>query len=159
MSVANTWGVGQGIPMPQLGPSLCFSHFSSLKSKTHLSFVVGWSWGHSVQTKNASFNNKIRKNSSFRCSNGSDSNSTNTSSSLEWDWNRWNRHFSEIEQAESFASVLKVPLFLSVFMSETKQSFFYFFIFFFKFYLFMIFWKWISNIVCPVAKFSEISWL
>ncbi|KAK7846467.1 protein executer 2 [Quercus suber] len=110
MSVANTWGVGQGIPMSQLRPSLCFSHFSSVKSKTHLSFVVGWSWGYSVQTKNASFNNTTRKNSSFRCSNGSNSNNTNTSSSLEWDWNRWNRHFSEIEQAESFASVLKFQL-------------------------------------------------
>ncbi|KAK7317188.1 hypothetical protein RJT34_01198 [Clitoria ternatea] len=39
-----------------------------------------------------------------RCS--ANSNTT----SLNWDWNRWCRHFSEIEQAESFASVLKFQL-------------------------------------------------
>lgn len=36
-------------------------------------------------------------------------NSTNDTSSLNWDWNRWCRHFDDIEQAESFASLLKVP--------------------------------------------------
>ncbi|AES71534.1 hypothetical protein MtrunA17_Chr3g0117751 [Medicago truncatula] len=37
-------------------------------------------------------------------------NSTNDASSLNWDWNRWCRHFDDIEQAESFASLLKFQL-------------------------------------------------
>ncbi|WJX33030.1 executer 1 [Trifolium repens] len=41
----------------------------------------------------------------FRCT----PNSTNDTS-LNWDWNRWCRHFSDIEQAESFASLLKFQL-------------------------------------------------
>ncbi|KAF4372215.1 hypothetical protein F8388_002220 [Cannabis sativa] len=39
-----------------------------------------------------------------RCTNSS---TDCNGSSLEWDWNRWSRHFSETEQTESFASVLK----------------------------------------------------
>ncbi|PNY13944.1 protein EXECUTER, partial [Trifolium pratense] len=41
----------------------------------------------------------------FRCT----PNSTNHTS-LSWDWNRWCRHFSDIEQAETFASLLKFQL-------------------------------------------------
>lgn len=64
-----------------------------------------------------------QKNSRFYCLCTSNSNSDSdnsfsinfssngdgsVSSASEWDWNRWTRHFAEIEQADSYASVLKV---------------------------------------------------
>ncbi|XP_059442483.1 protein EXECUTER 2, chloroplastic [Corylus avellana] len=109
MVVAHAWGVGQAIPVPQLRPFFyCCADFQSKKYKSNLNFFLGW--GCSVQTKHAVFSNKNRKNSSLPCRCSNNIHNTNISSSLEWDWNRWNRHFSEIEQAESFASVLKFQL-------------------------------------------------
>ncbi|KAB1201851.1 Protein EXECUTER 1, chloroplastic [Morella rubra] len=113
MAVANAWGVGQAIPMPQLRPPFfyCCSDFMLKKSKANLNVVFGWGCC-SVHTKHAISSYKSRKNSGVhcRCSDSGINNSIHNNSSLEWDWNRWNRHFSEIEQAESFASVLKFQL-------------------------------------------------
>ena len=107
-------GVGQPISMPQLKP-FCYIDFSAKKS-SNFSFVLGWNWS-SATVQNRSFIRHQPKNSSLRCccnnSNKSinPSNSNSISSSSEWDWNRWSRHFSEIEQAESYASVLNVTPF------------------------------------------------
>ncbi|CAB4280809.1 unnamed protein product [Prunus armeniaca] len=118
MAVANGWGVGQAIPVPQFGPNCC-SGFLANKSKfnstnKNLSFVLNW--GCSAQTKSSpspsSSLSRNRKSSNFccRCSESNSYIDDRIGSSLEWDWNRWSRHFSEIEQAESFASVLKFQL-------------------------------------------------
>ncbi|XWS60721.1 hypothetical protein CRYUN_Cryun07bG0060000 [Craigia yunnanensis] len=77
-------GVGQPISIPQLKP-FCYIDFAAMKSTNF-----------SRQPKN-----------SLRCCCNNPGSSNSISSSSEWDWNRWCRHFSEIEQAESYASVLK----------------------------------------------------
>lgn len=113
MALTNSWGIGQAMSVPQFRPSSCSDYFSVPKKSINnrLSFVLGW--GCSLQTKpqlsssSSSSSARNPRSSSFhcRCINSS---SDCDGSSLEWDWNRWSRHFSEIEQAESFASVLKV---------------------------------------------------
>lgn len=116
MTAPSIWGMAQA----HLSPFCCLDF--SAKKPTNFSFVFGWGYTslHDYRSnKNkmpSSFLSKNRKNSLFhrcRCSNSDnyDGNiSGAASSSLAWDWNRWSRHFSEVEQAESFASVLKVPL-------------------------------------------------
>ncbi|XP_027353206.1 protein EXECUTER 2, chloroplastic [Abrus precatorius] len=84
---------------PQLRSPSC-SDFHPKKSPT--SFL---GWAQPLQP-NVSISSK-RTHRNHHCSRCT-ANSNHTS--LNWDWNRWCRHFSEIEQAESFASVLKFQL-------------------------------------------------
>ncbi|KAJ4712320.1 protein EXECUTER 1, chloroplastic [Melia azedarach] len=105
----NTWGITHAISSPQSRPFDCIG-FPSKKS-TSLSFLLGcWSFPSFSKTKNR----KNPKPFCCPCSNSTNNNSNKsnsiTSSCLDWDWNRWTRHFSEIEQAESYASVLKFQL-------------------------------------------------
>ncbi|PRQ17320.1 putative EF-Hand 1, calcium-binding protein [Rosa chinensis] len=114
MAVANSWvAAGQAaIPVAQFGPFSCSGLLSNNKSIkfNHANKNLGCLLTFSVQSKPSSGSSRNRK---LCCSCGGENNSTSvdcTGSSLEWDWNQWSRHFSEIEQAESFASVLKFQL-------------------------------------------------
>ncbi|XP_058091662.1 protein EXECUTER 2, chloroplastic-like [Magnolia sinica] len=92
MAVANAWGPS----LPLINRS--FLDFS-MKKETNPN-ALG-----SILQKPIS---KTGRTSTLSCCCTSSS-STSSSSSV-WDWNQWNRHFSEIDQAESFSSVLKFQL-------------------------------------------------
>ncbi|KAL4347747.1 hypothetical protein GQ457_17G026950 [Hibiscus cannabinus] len=94
---------GGGHSISQLKPFCCID-FSPQKS-SNLSFLLGWNWN----AQNRPFLRHQSKNSSWRCCCNNNNNNPTIASS-EWDWNRWSRHFSEIEQAETHASVLKFQL-------------------------------------------------
>ncbi|XP_043704877.1 protein EXECUTER 2, chloroplastic isoform X2 [Telopea speciosissima] len=90
MVVVQAWGVRIAAPTPQVRHS-CFDF--SVKKGSYQSYV------RSVLRKPI-WGNLRTSTLSCRCS----------SSSSGWDWNQWTRNFSEIEQAESFVSVLKFQL-------------------------------------------------
>ncbi|KAJ1384458.1 hypothetical protein SESBI_42525 [Sesbania bispinosa] len=80
------------------------SWFDFYPKKPPSTSLLGWPFP--LQTTPSFFSRKNRTLPHHCCRCTPNSNDT----SLSWDWNRWCRHFSEIEQAESFASVLKFQL-------------------------------------------------
>ncbi|XP_061365377.1 protein EXECUTER 2, chloroplastic-like [Gastrolobium bilobum] len=96
-------GVSQAISSTtrtQLRTPSCFNSHP----KKPPSFLLGST--NPLQTTISIFSRRNQSHQHHCCRCTVNSNDT----SLNWDWNRWCRHFSEIEQAESFASVLKFQL-------------------------------------------------
>ncbi|GKE53812.1 hypothetical protein Tco_1488968 [Tanacetum coccineum] len=83
--------------IPQITrPPLISSSFdltSPVKKSISLRFVSG----------SSSRLKSLHSKSSCRCSGGSD-----YATSDDWDWNRWTRHFAEVELAERSVSLLQV---------------------------------------------------
>ncbi|KAE9587398.1 hypothetical protein Lalb_Chr23g0273211 [Lupinus albus] len=101
--VANIWGVSQYISTTrtQLRTHSTSFDFHQNKLSTLLLGTCGY---HPFRTKLSIFT-KRNRNHCFGCSAN-----TNTHTSLNWDWNRWCRHFFEIEEADTLSSVLKFQL-------------------------------------------------
>lgn len=103
MAVANTyWTTGTSIPnIPQIRPP--YFDLSVAKRSFNLRFISG--------SSNAIKSSPVN-NSGCRCSSSSTSGggSSDHATSSDWDWNRWTRHFAEIELDEQSVSLLQFQL-------------------------------------------------
>ncbi|KAL7098559.1 hypothetical protein ACP275_09G024700 [Erythranthe tilingii] len=122
MVVANAWATGNSVvPPPQLRPSSSSSISISpdtLKKKSSINlpykFLIRRRSNPTLSCRCSSNFDEIKNYSDGDSNNitsySSSSAATCLSASVDWDWNRWTRHFAEIEQAENYASVLKFQL-------------------------------------------------
>ncbi|KAK9073518.1 hypothetical protein SSX86_007842 [Deinandra increscens subsp. villosa] len=102
MAIANAyWAIGTSVPnIPQTRPpfSSSFDLSASAKRTYNLKFISG--------SSNCLKSSPI--DTGCRCS--SNGTSSDHATSLDWDWNRWTRHFSEIELSERSVSLLQFQL-------------------------------------------------
>ncbi|KAL7139021.1 hypothetical protein ABFS83_09G022600 [Erythranthe nasuta] len=120
MVVANAWATGNSVvPPPQLRPSSSSSISpDTLKKKSSINlpykFLIRRRNNPTLSCRCSSNFDEIKNYSDGDSNNitsySSSSAATCLSASADWDWNRWTRHFAEIEQAENYASVLKFQL-------------------------------------------------
>ncbi|KAL1810318.1 hypothetical protein ACET3Z_027308 [Daucus carota] len=122
MGVANAWATGHSVPVAHIRPPQSCLNSHKFLSLRKLNYLLGWSCSSVPRNPSWGIGSRVLKQQVFNCRcsgdgnggvgdrNVSTSNVCKDGSCLDWDWNRWNRHFSEIEQAESFSSVLKFQL-------------------------------------------------